>query len=187
MTDDVAKAKAALRKAIMTNRSVELASESANQLGIKLIELCNRLGAKTVGVYLSFGSEPATDEFVIRAKAAGIELACPRTGPDASMEFGLLVGPTTASSLGFLQPVGEIVEPDQLDLIIAPALAASKDGVRLGRGGGFFDRYLENYEGPVAAVVFDSEFVETLPVEQHDRPVSFAVTPSSIHTLPNNG
>jgi 5-formyltetrahydrofolate cyclo-ligase len=148
------------------------------------MELCSQVGARTVGVYLSFGSEPATDLFILKAKTAGLLLAAPRTGPESSMEFGLLEGPTASSALGFLQPVGDVVEPQEIDLIIAPALSVDTFGTRLGRGGGFFDRYLEDFQGPVVAVVYDSEFVKELPVEAHDRPVSFTVTEDGIKQLP---
>jgi 5-formyltetrahydrofolate cyclo-ligase len=183
MTEIVSEAKARLRTQVLTSRSAGLASDTANQIGSQLIKLCSQLGAKSVGIYLSFGSEPVTDAFVVSAKAAGISLSAPRTGPDSTMEFALLEGPTTSSELGFLQPVGEIVEPGALDLIIAPALSVDNFGNRLGRGGGFFDRYLEQFNGPVAAVVYDNELVPSLPSESHDKPVDYAVTPSRIQAL----
>jgi 5-formyltetrahydrofolate cyclo-ligase len=183
MTEIVSEAKAKLRTQVLSNRSSLLQSDTANQFGTSLLKLCSQLGAKSVGIYLSFGSEPATDAFVVAAKAAGITLSAPRTGPDSSMEFAALEGPSKSSELGFLQPVGEIVEPDELDLIIAPALSVDMFGNRLGRGGGFFDRYLEQFDGPVAAVVYDSELVPELPSEPHDKPVQYAVTPSRIQAL----
>jgi 5-formyltetrahydrofolate cyclo-ligase len=183
MTEIVSEAKAKLRTQVLSNRSAIVASETASQIGTQLLKLCSQLGAKSVGIYLSFGSEPVTDAFVVAAKAAGISLSAPRTGPDSSMEFARLEGPTTSSELGFLQPIGEIVEPDELDLIIAPALSVDVFGNRLGRGGGFFDRYLEHFDGPVAAVVYDNELVPQLPNEAHDKPVQYAVTPSKIQAL----
>jgi 5-formyltetrahydrofolate cyclo-ligase len=183
MTEIVSDAKSRLRTQVLANRSIELASDTAGQIGSQLLDLCGQLGARSVGVYLSFGSEPATDAFVVAAKAAGISLAAPTTGPNSSMEFALLEGPTKSSELGFLQPIGEIVEPDELDLIIAPALSVDSFGNRLGRGGGFFDRYLEHFNGPVAAVVFEHELVSTIPSEAHDKPVQYAVTPSKIQAL----
>lgn len=184
MSENVAEAKALLRSTSLSNRSSDLADSTAREFASNLLRLCSDLGAKTVGVYLSFGSEPVTDEFVVLAHAAGIELAAPRIGPESSMEFGLLLGTFQTSALGFLPPIGEIVEPAKLDLILAPALSVDQAGVRLGRGGGFFDRYLENYQGPVAAVVYDQELVGVLPSESHDRPVDFAVTQSGIYKLP---
>ena len=183
MSEIVSEAKARLRAEVLTNRSIQLASDSATQISSQLLKLCSQLGAKSVGIYLSFGSEPATDVFVVSAKAAGISLFAPRTGPESRMEFARLEGPTQSSELGFLQPTGEIIEPHDLDLIIAPALSIDYFGNRLGRGGGFFDRYLDKFEGPVAAVVYESELVAKLPLEAHDRPVQYAVTPSGIQAL----
>jgi 5-formyltetrahydrofolate cyclo-ligase len=99
------------------------------------------------------------------------------------MEFARLEGATESNKLGFLQPVGDLIEADGLDLIIAPALSVDAFGNRLGRGGGFFDRYLDNFEGPVAAVVYEHELVPELPSQSHDRPVQFAVTPTGIFAL----
>lgn len=186
MRENVAEAKRKLRSKILSERSSDLADQTAERFGTLILELCQRLGAKSVGVYLSFGSEPATDVFIMKAKSLGIELAAPRTGLESTMEFAVLEGPTTSSALGFLQPIGKVVEPWQLDLIIAPALAIDQFGTRLGRGGGFFDRYLENYQGPVAAVVYRSELVSDLPVEPHDRPVNFVVTENGIQNFTAN-
>lgn len=184
MNENVTDIKARLRTHCLENRSIGLASETAEDFGKSLLELCRRVEAQTIGVYISFGSEPPTDVFILKAKSAGLVLAAPRTGPEFSMEFGLLEGPTSASSLGFLQPVGDVVEPTEIDLIIAPALSVSETGARLGRGGGFFDRYLEDFRGPVSAVCYDHEFVSELPVEPHDASVDFVVTESRILPVP---
>ena len=183
MTENVSEAKSRLRTQVLTERSQELAADTASEIGSQLLSLCSQLDARSVGIYLSFGSEPVTDVFVIGAKAAGITLFAPRTGPESSMEFAALEGATESSELGFLQPIGEVIEPEQLDLIIAPALSVDAFGNRLGRGGGFFDRYLEKFEGPVAAVVYEHELVPELPSQSHDRPVQYAVTPTGILAL----
>ena len=183
MTEIVSEAKARLRTQVLTKRSAQLALETSSHIGTQLLKLCNQLGAKSVGIYLSFGSEPVTEAFVVAAKAAGIFLSAPRTGPDSSMEFARLEGQGQSSELGFLQPTGEVVEPDELDLIIAPALSVDSFGNRLGRGGGFFDRYLEKFDGPVAAVVYDTELVGQLPSEAHDKTVDYVVTPTRIQAL----
>jgi 5-formyltetrahydrofolate cyclo-ligase len=183
MTENVSEAKSRLRTKVLTKRSHTLASDTASEIGSQLVSLCSQLGARSVGIYLSFGTEPVTDVFVIGAKAAGITLFAPRTGPESTMEFARLEGATESSELGFLQPIGEVIEPDQLDLIIAPALSVDTSGNRLGRGGGFFDRYLEQFEGPVAAVIYEHELVSELPSESHDRPVQYAITPTGIQAL----
>ena len=65
-------------------------------------------------------------------------------------------------------------------LILTPAVACDRHGVRLGRGGGFYDRMLAGESGAVAAVVYGCQMTENLPREPHDRPVDFAVTDEEI-------
>jgi len=66
------------------------------------------------------------------------------------------------------------------DVVLVPALAADVSGVRLGRGGGAYDRALARVrpDVPVVALLHDGELLEELPREPHDRPVSAVVTPS---------
>ena len=64
MTEIVSEAKARLRTQVLSNRSGEVLTDTANQFAAQLLKLCSQLGAKSVGIYLSFGSEPVTDAFV---------------------------------------------------------------------------------------------------------------------------
>jgi len=65
-----------------------------------------------------------------------------------------------------------------------PALAVDRSGHRLGRGGGFYDRWLPSTPGgSVLAVVFDEEVIEHVPREPHDRTVDAALTPSGVVPL----
>ncbi|WP_035534332.1 5-formyltetrahydrofolate cyclo-ligase [Haloglycomyces albus] len=65
-------------------------------------------------------------------------------------------------------------------VVVVPAVAVDADGVRLGRGGGSYDRALARVtlDVPVMALVYDHEFVPRLPRDAHDRLVSHVVTPS---------
>jgi 5-formyltetrahydrofolate cyclo-ligase len=64
--------------------------------------------------------------------------------------------------------------------VIAPALAVSSTGMRLGRGGGSYDRVLARVAPNILTIapVYDTELVASLPAEPHDRPVRAAITPS---------
>ncbi|CAA9276434.1 MAG: 5-formyltetrahydrofolate cyclo-ligase [uncultured Blastococcus sp.] len=84
---------------------------------------------------------------------------------------------------GLLEPLGPRLGPTAIgtaDVVVVPALAVARDGTRLGRGGGYYDRALRYVRPDTAlvAVVFDDELVDTLPTEPHDRTVSAVVTPS---------
>jgi 5-formyltetrahydrofolate cyclo-ligase len=100
------------------------------------------------------------------------------------MVMAVLESETKPSKLGFREPTGQVVDPSDLDLIIVPALAIDYQGLRLGRGAGYFDRYLENYQGPSVGLVYDAEFLPEVPSETHDLPVSLVVTQSRTLSIP---
>lgn len=61
-------------------------------------------------------------------------------------------------------------------LILVPGLSMSSKGERLGRGKGFYDRYLENFRGPKIGICLEVQLDESLPVEPHDVLLDFIVT-----------
>jgi 5-formyltetrahydrofolate cyclo-ligase len=67
---------------------------------------------------------------------------------------------------------------DQLEMVLAPGVAFDRQGRRLGRGKGFYDRLLSNAEGKACGVAFNEQLVETIPVEAHDRRVQWLLTPT---------
>jgi 5-formyltetrahydrofolate cyclo-ligase len=84
---------------------------------------------------------------------------------------------------------GGIPEPDGLadprprfDVVLVPALAVDRLGIRLGQGGGFYDRFLAAVDPrpEVVAVVHDEDLIERVTTEPHDQPVDAAVTPTRI-------
>ena len=184
MSEIVTEAKKALRVQILAGRSENLARQTSGQFAESLLALSLKQNLKRIGCYLSFGSEPATDSFIELAKAEGIEIACPRIDPQGQMVLAALESETKASELGFREPTGNVVEPEDLDLIVVPALAIDYQGQRLGRGAGYFDRYLEHYKGPTIGLVYDAEFLPKVPTLAHDAPVSQVVTESRIISIP---
>lgn len=184
MSEIVLEAKKALRALVLRNRSELLAKETEDAFANCLIELSTQRRLQKIGCYLSFGSEPATGSFVSLAGSFGITIYCPRVEEDGQMVMAALGTKTSVHKLGFREPDGEVIHPDELGLIIVPALAIDFAGKRLGRGAGFFDRYLMNYKGPTVGLVFDSEFIKTVPSLTHDQPVSQVVTQSRTISIP---
>jgi len=87
--------------------------------------------------------------------------------------------------LGVYQPREEfyrIVSPDELDLVIIPGVAFNKRGDRLGRGGGYYDRFLKQLrkQVPIVALAFEVQIVEDIPLEESDMPVDFIITEQRI-------
>jgi 5-formyltetrahydrofolate cyclo-ligase len=87
-----------------------------------------------------------------------------------------------------LEPPGPRLGPDAVataDVVLVPGLAVSRAGMRLGRGGGSYDRALGRV--PVGTftcvLLYDDEVGVEVPVEAHDRPVGFAASPSGVVRL----
>jgi 5-formyltetrahydrofolate cyclo-ligase len=184
MSEIVSEAKKALRLQIFANRTDDLARQTSGQFAESLLALSLKQNHKRIGCYLSFGSEPATDSFIELAKEEGIEIACPRIDSNGQMVMAVLESGTTQSALGFREPTGQVIEPKDLDLIVVPALAIDFEGQRLGRGAGYFDRYLQHFTGPTVGLIYDAEFLPEIPSESHDAPVSQVVTQSRTISIP---
>jgi 5-formyltetrahydrofolate cyclo-ligase len=67
------------------------------------------------------------------------------------------------------------------DLILMPGLAFTKNGKRLGRGKGFFDRYLENFQGIKIAIGFESQVLDEIPTDIHDIKYDLLITEKNIY------
>ena len=66
------------------------------------------------------------------------------------------------------------------DLLVVPGLGFSEAGRRLGRGGGFYDRYLSSFNGTVVGICYEGQLLEGVPIEPHDCLVSFIITEERI-------
>lgn len=69
------------------------------------------------------------------------------------------------------------------DCLLVPGLAFNKQGVRLGRGAGYFDRYLENYHGVRMGICFAEQLRQEIPQDSHDQHMNFVVTCENIYTV----
>ncbi len=86
-----------------------------------------------------------------------------------------------AGSFGILEPAPNApVAMAKADIILVPGLAFDRSGARLGRGGGYYDRLLTDFEVLRVGVCFEESVLERIPVEPHDARMDFLITPSGI-------
>lgn len=102
----------------------------------------------------------------------------PRCLKEHRMEFRAVTAPENdmvAGAMGILAPLPErcpAVEAQEIDLLIAPGVAFTPAGERLGYGGGFYDRFIPLCtRARVLACAFDEQMLDTLPTEPHDLPL----------------
>jgi 5-formyltetrahydrofolate cyclo-ligase len=72
------------------------------------------------------------------------------------------------------------VERDEIDLMLVPAVAFDEEGRRLGRGGGYYDRYLSGFAGPTVGLAREKLLCPAVPTEPHEMRVRFVVTESRV-------
>jgi 5-formyltetrahydrofolate cyclo-ligase len=136
----------------------------------------------TVAAYASVLGEPDTRPLLDALAAHGGRILLPVLCHDGQLDWAEYDGALTAGPYCLREPGGPRLGIGGLagaDLALVPALAVARDGTRLGRGGGAYDRALARAGALLAwAVVYDDEVFDTLPSERHDRPVAAAVTPS---------
>ncbi|MFV2196509.1 5-formyltetrahydrofolate cyclo-ligase [Nocardiopsis sp. LOL_012] len=141
-------------------------------------------GAATVACYYSVGGEPDTRALAPALDRLGVHVLLPVFLPGGDLDWAAFDGPRSLAPAGhgLLEPVGPrqgTDAPARADAVVCPALAVDRRGMRLGRGAGCYDRVLARTgpRTPSVAVVYDEEFVESVPGEPHDRPVDAVVTP----------
>jgi 5-formyltetrahydrofolate cyclo-ligase len=145
-----------------------------------------RLPGKIVCAYVPFGSEPGSITLLDVLRERGSRVLLPVIPPvPAPLDWAEYTGLETLASgrlRGVLEPAGPrlgVTAIAAADLVLLPALGADRHGVRLGRGAGYYDRSLV-FASPatdLVAVVRDAELVERLPAQDHDIPMTGALTP----------
>ena len=129
--------------------------------------------AKVIATYLSFPHEFQTQGLIDQALRDSKKVLIPKTYPQGRMEF-VVYDPQqlVKTSFGLLEPQGdlEVVDTSQIDLIHVPGLAFTREGYRIGYGGGYYDRYLEHFTGQSLSTIYPCQ-IQNFNSEDHDIPV----------------
>ena len=187
MTGSIEQEKKRLRATLLEGarglgeRRRELESMIRDHLGQQV----DRLGCAVLMGFAPIGSEPDIGPLLDRWRVAGIDILLPKVmDAQGRMEPVRLVGPLEgirSDALGIPTPEGPPVEPEQLDAVIVPGCGFDARLRRLGRGGGYYDRFLARCGRPTTiGVCFDCQLVERIPEQPHDRRVDLVVTESGV-------
>jgi 5-formyltetrahydrofolate cyclo-ligase len=189
MSEELGNQKRALRAELRERRQNMTSTENAAATaGITrhLIDLATDLSARSISAYLSTPTEPDTRPFLNWANDNGVRTLLPISREDGLLDWTTGDGETEMEGLfGMPEAVGELLGPiaiNDVDLILVPAAAVGKDGLRMGWGRGYYDKMLGSMEKcpPVYAILYDAELLDAVPREKHDQPVDGAVTPNGI-------
>ena len=187
--------KAALRARFLDRRRARPVPERAAAAAAVTKALLRGLaGVRTFAAYVPEDDEPGHGRLPAAFTQLGARVLLPVTPRDGrELAWAVDTGRLAPGRYGLLEPRGPRLGATAVgtaDVVVVPALAVARDGIRLGRGGGYYDRALQHArpDAVVVALLFDDEFVDELPAEPHDRPVTAVVTPSGgWQTLPAMG
>jgi 5-formyltetrahydrofolate cyclo-ligase len=140
--------------------------------------------AETVLFFYGIRSEPDTREMLRRAFESGKTVALPGTYPKGVMSARKIAGfdELTPSRFGIPEPdeSAPVIRPDEIDFIVVPAAAFDREGYRLGRGAGYYDRYLSSASAFACGVIRGKMLNPRVPREKHDVRVNCVVTENEI-------
>ncbi|MFE5037603.1 5-formyltetrahydrofolate cyclo-ligase [Streptomyces sp. NPDC056683] len=174
--------------------TADVVREAADALAGHALELPELARARTVAAYVSVGNEPGTLALLDALVTRGVRVLLPALLPDHDLDWGAYAGEGSLArvqhggKMALFEPSGERLGPDAVlgaDAVLLPGLAVDARGMRLGRGGGSYDRVLARLERAGArpalvVLLYDTEVVGRVPAEAHDLPVQAVVTPSGV-------
>ncbi|MDR0916029.1 MAG: 5-formyltetrahydrofolate cyclo-ligase [Oscillospiraceae bacterium] len=145
-----------------------------------VLALPEYIAARTVLLYVAVGREIATDAIIRDALARGKTVCVPESLPQGIMVSRQItsLGELTHGRFGIPAPPDDAPEitPDALDFVLVPAMTYDRAGYRLGRGGGYYDRYLPRTHAFTAGVARERLLLDSVPREPHDAAVRRVVT-----------
>ncbi len=168
-------------KARTANLSLVYLTDSDRGILQNVLALPEFQSAPRVFLYISFGREPDTRALIEKCAALGKSVAAPTNLREGHMDFALLTRPLTelpSGVYGIPEPTPEapLVTPEKGDLVLVPGLCFDKSFFRLGRGGGYYDRFLATCPAFKAGLCREALVVKAVPRETHDARVDCLVT-----------
>ncbi|CAN5193225.1 5-formyltetrahydrofolate cyclo-ligase [soil metagenome] len=185
--------KVALRDQLVTvrsRRSLLESTEAARAIATHVLAADEVRRAASVAAYVGIGHEPLTGPLLDGLVAAGKRVILPVMLPDGDLDWAAYDGPDALvpAVRGLLEPASPRLGVDAIatpDVVLTPGLAVDRKGMRLGRGGGSYDRALSRVPVGtfVCTLLFEGELLDTVPSDPHDQRVSAVATPSGLTRL----
>ena len=165
------------KRQIRRNVRAEIAKLSTDEKSTLSAQICSTLlhsqevgDASVVALFISLTDEPETVE-IIAELAKTKRVVVPRIEGE-EMNFYEIAEGLAEGVFGILEPLSTTpVEPSEIDVMVVPGVAFTQSGERLGRGKGFYDKYLsrKGFRAHTIGICYPCQVVEHLPVEPHDK------------------
>ncbi len=176
----------ARRAALAARRALGAPAREAADHDLVRAAVAYARGRSCIAAYVPMSGEPGGRQLLAALAAAVATVLLPILRSDWDLDWAAYTGELEPpGSAGFRAPVGErlgVQAVRDAELLFVPALAVDRDGNRLGRGGGCYDRALARVSPgtPVVALLYPQELHDRVPTGEHDQPVSAVLLPTGV-------
>ena len=172
--------KAALRKHLLEKRdatSAELRDIASKRIHENLKKNSSFIDAKNIACYSPIGSEVNTHDIMLNILEQGKNLLLPRIIDD-NIQFYIVpnLEKLEKGSFEIMEPKDSCEKAKKIDCVLIPTVGASKLGVRLGYGHGYYDRFLSSTDAMKISLTYSKQIVKSIPSDSHDIKIDWIVT-----------
>lgn len=166
----------------LNNLSIDAFKDASMSIKNKLLQESSIMNSSTIAITISRKKEVDTKSIIQSLWDLGKTVAVPRCNPkDRTMDFYAITNFEQLETvyLDLQEPIREktvYIDKHDIDVIIVPGVVFDKQGYRIGYGGGYYDRYLQNFNGTLISLAFSLQVMDQLPKENHDIPVHYIIT-----------
>lgn len=176
--------RAEIRKRI-SSLSEDYCRKSDASISAKILSLDAYQKASYIFCYINMEKEPDTRPIIESAWNSGKHVAVPRcTGPGQMSLFQIhSYADLKPGSYRIPEPIPSCreIDPSEIDFAIIPCVSCDRSCNRLGHGGGYYDRYLENTKTICAALCREALLLDQVSLETYDQPVTMVITEKQIY------
>ena len=137
--------------------------------------------AKKIGAYYPIGSEVLTQDIMQEILSSGKELFLPKVIGE-TMEFRKITDFSCLEKGNFdiMEPKDDCPVDNNLDLLLVPTVGISQEGVRLGYGHGFYDKFLDENKIETISLIYEKQVIKKIPRSEHDVLMNWILTEDRI-------
>lgn len=174
---DKRKVRQAVRAEIAKLPTEERATLSS-QIFSKIATLKEVEEASVIALFVSLPDEPQTADFIEQLLLQNRRVVVPRIEGEVMNFYDISEG-VIIGAFGIMEPIATTpIAPSEIDVMVVPGVAFTQLGSRLGRGKGFYDKYLSHngFRAYTVGVCYPCQLVEELPTEEHDKLLDLVVS-----------
>jgi len=172
--------KTSLRKVLLERRDttsydfIKLASEKIHNR-LKQVEIFR--SAKKIACYYPVGSEVLTQDIMQELLGDGKEISLPKVFGD-NLSFRKIGGleDLEKGAFGIMEPKDNCPEITETDIVLVPTVGITKNGMRLGYGHGYYDRFLLESDAKSISLTYSKQIVKSVPFSEKDVKIDWIVT-----------